>query len=118
MNIRPRTSTDHIVIVDSGTPGTKDIGRKEIDRHHRSLGYFGIGYHFVIRRDGEVEQGRDINLPGAQLGEYNETSISICIVGEGKVNRAQRKALDHLLKFLKGEYEAAEIVERLGPSEP
>lgn len=118
MNIRPRHSTDHIVIVDSGTPGVKDIGRKEIDRQHRHAGYFGIGYHFVIRRDGEVEQGRDITLPGTHLGEYNETSVSICIIGEGKVNKQQRKSLEHLLKFLKDEYEDAEIVERLGPSEP
>jgi hypothetical protein len=38
-----------------------DIGVAEIDKWHRGRGFYMIGYHDVIRRDGSVEQGRDID---------------------------------------------------------
>ena len=30
----------------------------DIDRYHRSLGWKGCGYHYVIPVDGTIEQGR------------------------------------------------------------
>lgn len=29
----------------------------DIDRHHRSLGWKGCGYHYVIPTDGTLEEG-------------------------------------------------------------
>ena len=56
-----RKTTDTIVIHCTQTPDTMDIGADEIKKWHKNRGFDTIGYHFVIRRDGHVEKGRDIN---------------------------------------------------------
>ena len=83
-----------IVIHCAATKPSMDIGKKEINLWHRQRGFFNIpsglsiGYHFVIRRDGTVEQGRPIDQPGAHAKGHNSHSIGICLVGgisaEGK----------------------------------
>jgi N-acetylmuramoyl-L-alanine amidase len=77
----PRKSTEFIVIHCSKTPATEDIGVREIDRRHRAQGYFGCGYHYVIRRSGAVEEGRSIDAPGAHARGYNARSIGVCLIG-------------------------------------
>lgn len=71
----------YIVIHCSATPPDMDIGLAEIDRWHRAKGYFKVGYHLIIRRDGTVEAGRSIDEPGAHAAGYNSVSIGICLVG-------------------------------------
>lgn len=70
-----------IIIHAASTPPSMDIGAKEIDRWHRAKGWLGIGYHFVIRRSGEVEVGRDLNTAGAHARGHNRYSVGICLVG-------------------------------------
>ena len=115
---RNRTSTDYIVIHCSATPPSMDIGRKEVDRWHRERGFFCIGYHVVIRRDGSVEEGRPLMEPGAHVQGINDRSVGICMVGgvakDGKTPEAnftpeQWDALKVLLKELKEKFPAAAI---------
>ena len=47
------------------------------DRHYK----FGIGYHYVIRRDGTIELGRPEWMVGAHCLNHNAHSIGICYVG-------------------------------------
>lgn len=63
------------------TPKGMDIGVKEIDVWHKERGWSGCGYHYVIRRDGTLETGRQLNVVGAHTGGYNADSIGICLVG-------------------------------------
>lgn len=70
-----------IVIHCADTPSKMDIGRDEIDSWHKARGWAGIGYHWVIRRDGTVEAGRPITQPGAHVAGHNHDSIGICVVG-------------------------------------
>ena len=44
-------------------------------------GWSDIGYHFVIRRNGTIERGRDQSLEGAHAHGHNQDSIGICLVG-------------------------------------
>ena len=37
----------------------------DIDRYHRSLGWNGCGYHYVIPTDGTIEVGRPEEVKGA-----------------------------------------------------
>ena len=37
----------------------------DIDRYHRSLGWKGCGYHYVIPTDGTIEVGRPEEVKGA-----------------------------------------------------
>lgn len=50
----------------------------DIDRWHRAAGYKSIGYHFVFRRDGNVETGRRLEEVGTHCVGHNHHSIGIC----------------------------------------
>ncbi|MDT8419343.1 MAG: N-acetylmuramoyl-L-alanine amidase [Desulfuromonadales bacterium] len=100
-----------IIIHSADTPAEMDIGAAEIDRWHRAKGWRAIGYHHVIRRDGTIEKGRDLDGDGdvsdeigAHAAGFNKGSIGICLVGgkpDFNFTRAQMRHLD----FLVGEYE-------------
>lgn len=71
----------YIVVHTSATRPSMDIGRKEINLWHKQKGWAGIGYHYVIRRDGTVEKGRAESRIGAHVANHNRNSIGICLVG-------------------------------------
>lgn len=71
----------YLVVHCAATPPSMDVGAKEIDLWHRAQGYFEIGYHAVIRRDGRVEDGRGLDRIGAHARGWNEHSLGICLVG-------------------------------------
>lgn len=70
-----------IIIHCSATPPDADIGAAEIDRWHKERGWSGIGYHYVIRRNGTRENGRPLNTVGAHAAGYNTDSIGVCLAG-------------------------------------
>lgn len=41
----------------------------------------GIGYHYIIEKDGKVSAGRPEHVSGAHCVGYNSKSLGICIVG-------------------------------------
>lgn len=86
---RKRKSSDRyvdtIIIHCADTPPTMDIGVEEIREWHvKDNGWSDIGYHYVIRRDGTIETGRDLNIAGSHCYGYNKSSIGICLVGGRK----------------------------------
>jgi N-acetylmuramoyl-L-alanine amidase len=114
-----RTKTDYIVIHCAATPPTMDIGAKEIGEWHMQRGFNEIGYHFVIRRDGSRETGRNINAVGAHVVGYNHKSVGVCMVGgvsrdhakaENNFTPAQWATLRITLKELHDEFPRAVIV--------
>lgn len=82
----------------SDTPSKMDIGRKEINRWHKSRGWTMVGYHFIIRRDGTIEEGRPIEMIGAGVYGHNRDSIHTCLVGRGEYTKKQFKSLRRLIK--------------------
>lgn len=108
----------YIVIHCAETFADMDIGAAEIDRWHRERGWRSIGYHYVIRRNGNVEEGRPENQPGAHVAGHNTGSLGICLVGgkaRGNENpcnftRQQWAALENLIRILTIEYPNAEVV--------
>ena|SRR3990167_8820908 len=114
-----RTKTDFIVIHCSATPAKMDVAAKDIDRWHKERGFLCIGYHFVIRRDGTREKGRDINAVGAHVSGYNHKSVGLCLVGgmdalnqepEDNFTAEQGITLHLTLTELHSQYPAAKIV--------
>ena len=80
-----RNETKYIVIHCSQTrPSQKDVDAKWIDRIHRSNGWLKIGYGTVIKRNGEIEQGRADNEVQAHVKGYNHTAFGLCLVGGAK----------------------------------
>lgn len=76
-----RERTDFIAIHCAATPPSMDIGVPEIRNWHLAKGWRDIGYHYVIRRTGEVEVGRNLREPGAHVQGFNNVSVGICLVG-------------------------------------
>lgn len=82
---------DHIIVHASATPYGKDFDAADIDRWHRSQGWLGNGYHFVIKLDGTIESEakgnrcRPLEKAGAHVGGcgpgWNKRSIGICLIG-------------------------------------
>lgn len=107
-----------IIIHCAATSPDMDIGVKEIERWHRARGFFGIGYHFVIRRDGTLEKGRDIEKAGAHAEGYNKNSIGICLVGgidkkgnpQNNFTDAQWKTLKKTVTEMVDKYKVTEII--------
>lgn len=115
---KKRTETDFIVVHCAATTAKMDIGRAEIDRWHRARGWFSIGYHYVIRRDGTLEVGRPEDVVGAHVLNHNSNTIGICLAGglaadkktpEDNFTEAQFESLEKLLRELKGRYPDAKI---------
>lgn len=76
-----------------------DVSSQTIDQWHRERGWEGIGYHFVIRRDGSVEKGRRLCKLGAHaLGRNNQ--VGIVLTGYDQFTSQQRSALVKLLNKL------------------
>ena len=98
-------------------PGQRSSA-KDIDGWHREKGWNGIGYHYVVRRDGSIELGRPIEEVGAHCVGHNSHSIGICYegglneLGEEADTRTpeQKVALRKLLKELHGQFPKAMIV--------
>lgn len=110
MNWKKLKSVDYIVIHCSATKEDQDIGVEEIRRWHRQRGWMDVGYHFIIRRDGQVERGRPHDVPGAHARGFNHISLGICLVGgvesdgktpEGNFTAYQWKSLEALVHDLK-----------------
>lgn len=53
----------------------------EIRRWHQDRGWSDIGYHFVINREGEIGEGRDIAKTGAHVQGHNTGTIGVCLLG-------------------------------------
>ena len=70
-----------IIIHCSATREGEDISAAVIDRWHRDRGWSGIGYHYVVSLNGNIEYGRPIDKQGAHVKNHNKGSIGICYIG-------------------------------------
>lgn len=102
-----------IIIHAADTPADMDIGAAEINQWHLERGWSGIGYHWVIRRDGTLEEGRSEQTPGAHAYGHNQDSIGICMVGgkpDCNYTAAQWRALEALVDDLLARYPDSEVI--------
>lgn len=104
-----------IIIHCSATPEGKDYTVADIDKWHKARGFSGIGYHYVVYRDGTVHKGRPEGTVGAHCLGHNNDSIGVCYIGglaaDGKTpkdtrTQAQREALRELVWKLVDKYNA------------
>lgn len=72
---------DTIVIHCSATRADQPLSAAELDRMHRKRGFNGCGYHYYIRRDGQICSMRPVERMGAHAKGYNRTSIGVCYEG-------------------------------------
>lgn len=91
------------------------------DWHVNGNGWRDVGYHYVIDRKGNIQEGRNLNTIGAHVRGYNSRSIGICLIGgfdrrgRGNLpykklyNLKQRNALSFLLDKLTKKFPRAKI---------
>ena len=108
-----------IVIHCSAVRPDQTSSAAQIDTWHRQRGFhLGIGYHYVVRRNGQIELGRPEFLIGAHCVNHNAHSIGVCYEGglnargqpEDTRTPEQKSALRALLKDLHRRYPQALIV--------
>lgn len=83
--LEPRDVTDQIVIHHTGNPTDDDLSAEEIHESHKAQGWSGIGYHFVIRKDGTIERGRPMDTIGAHAYGENSHTIGIHVCGNFEI---------------------------------
>ena len=81
---------------------------QDIQRWHLENGWVGIGYHFFVRKDGNIYRGRPENTVGAHVTGANSDSIGICFEGnydaETSMPQCQINAGKELVAYLKSKY--------------
>lgn len=115
VQFKPRASTEAIFVHCSATKPSMNWGLREIRQSHKERGFLDVGYHFIIKRDGTIEAGRDEDVIGAHVEGYNSTSVGVCLVGgvddrlkpEANFTPAQMQSLRSLLVTLLAKYEGA-----------
>lgn len=108
---------DLIIVHCTATPAGRDVTAADVDRWHRQRGFRSIGYHYLVRLDGRVEQGRSDAEVGAHCSGRNANSIGVCYAGgcDSRMNPVdtrtpeQCRALRELLAELKARYPDAKI---------
>lgn len=71
-----------IIIHCTATPEGRDVSIDEVRRWHvKERGWRDVGYHFLIRLDGTIEEGRPIEMTGAHTKGHNWDSIGIAYAG-------------------------------------
>lgn len=80
---------------------------QQIHQWHLANGWVGIGYHFLVRKDGSVYRGRPEDTVGAHAGNNNYDSIGICFEGNFMTETMpiiQKWAGQELVQYLKDKY--------------
>ena len=72
---------DLIVIHCSATRADRCFTEHDLEAAHRRRGFNGCGYHFYIRKNGDIKTLRPIGQPGAPVKNHNAHSVGICYEG-------------------------------------
>ena len=97
-----REQTDVIILHHIGNTNA-DVSAATVHQWHLANGWAGIGYHYLIRKDGTIERGRPRDTVGAHCYGENWHSIGVNIVGNFETNEptaAQIDAAERLVAVL------------------
>ncbi|GAE29903.1 peptidoglycan recognition protein family protein [Halalkalibacter hemicellulosilyticus] len=98
---RPRSTIRNIAIHHSAT--TSGSAEAFARYHVNELGWPGIGYHYVVDRNGQISHCHDIEVVSYHVGNSNRYAIGICMVGDFRtqtLTKEQRQATLRLTRKL------------------
>tara|TARA_Y100000592_G_scaffold10800_1_gene15303 strand:- start:1092 stop:1460 length:369 start_codon:yes stop_codon:yes gene_type:complete len=95
-----------------------DFGVEKVTEWHKNRGFDTIGYHYLIKRDGTLQVGRDEDVVGAHAVAVNGTSIGVALVGGGTIDMGwennfapiQLETLKSIILKLKDKYDIEKII--------
>lgn len=97
-----RQQTDALIFHHIGNTNA-DVSAATVHQWHLANGWAGIGYHYLIRKDGTIEQGRPLDTVGAHCYGENYHTVGINIVGNFEIaepNALQMRAAARLAAAL------------------
>lgn len=104
----------HATIHASATRPKYNDNVDTIRKMHLDKGWSDVGYHLVIRRDGEYELGRPFHRQGSQVRGHNKFNFGICLIGgvsddtgkpENNYTEEQFQTLRDVLSVVCSEYQ-------------
>lgn len=106
-----RTETKYIVLHHAAATV---CSARQIDLWHKEKGWAGIGYHYFVRKNGDIYRGRPEWSIGAHVQGMNHCSIGICAEGdfdkEVSMGDPQKRSIQNLIDSIKMHYPNAKIV--------
>ena len=95
-----------------------DVDVEKVTQWHKQRGFDTIGYHYLIKRNGTLQLGRDENVVGAHAVAVNGTSIGVALAGGGTADKGwennftpiQFETLKSILLKLKDKYNIEKII--------
>jgi N-acetylmuramoyl-L-alanine amidase len=70
-----------IILHCSATPEGRDVDASDITRWHKNKGWRTNGYHYIIKLDGTIEEGRSVQMVGAHTIGHNVGSLGVVYAG-------------------------------------
>lgn len=104
---RERPKTRRIIIHCSHTGPDVPRLTEYLRAKGRSLGLLEVGYHFIIDRDGWLDQTRDMEVMGSHAPGNNHDSVGVCLAlrGHGEYpSDAQRRTLRFLIHAVREDH--------------
>lgn len=98
--LSPRRYTDMIVLHHTGSGDDMDASAEQIHEWHLNQDWAGIGYHYVIRKDGTIEKGRPEWAVGSHAYGENGHTIGIHLSGDFNDAEPTEKQIEVCAKFL------------------
>ena len=99
-----------IIIHCSATPNGRHHDAREIHQWHLENGWDGIGYHWVITIDGQLQAGRPEYWMGSHARGHNKDSIGICMIGTDEFNKEQWHILENKIRQLIIDHPNAKVI--------
>lgn len=106
-SLSERSYTDQIVVHHTGVNDI-DASAEQIHGWHLNNGWSGIGYHYVIRKDGTIERGRPEWAIGSHAYGENSHTIGIHLSGDFEQAYPTDKQIEKLAMLI------ADIADRYG----
>lgn len=78
--VRPLSQVLYIALHHSAT--IHEATPDDIALIHKARGWLGVGYHFIIIKDGTIYYVGDLGTARANVSNHNEAVIGICLVGD------------------------------------
>ncbi len=98
-SLENRTVTDAIIVHHIGNTNA-DVSAATVHQWHLHNGWSGIGYHFLIRKDGTIEEGRPLQAVGAHCHGENSHTVGINIVGNFEEAEPEIEQMDSAARLI------------------
>ena len=96
---RPYSDIRYIAVHHSQTTSgsAESFARYHVNKNN----WPGIGYHYVIEKNGDIKWCNNVSLKTYHVGNSNRYAIGICLTGDFHTQKLEKRQLDSLLRVIK-----------------